>query len=395
MKQILEGVRVLDVTRYVAGPVCTALLADLGADVIRIEPPGGGEDRTPLPFAEGFHGGVGFTQTNRNKRGVTLNLATERGKAVFERLLGNADIVVANLPVQTVKSLGLSYERLAKVKPDIIFVHLTTFGTAGPYAERLGFDAIAQVMSGLTHLSGDPGRPMKSQAAWVDMATGFIAAFGAMSALRHRDRTGEGQRIEANLLQTALFVGNYFLIDQAFNHYDRQGTGNRAQSGGPADLVRTKDGWVYMVALGNPMFRRWARLVGREEALVNDPRFVSDESRAEHGEVLSEVASQWASRYTTAEVLEELARAKIPAGPLLTPQQALDDPHIASALLQHVAVDGLSSPVPFVRPPASFSATPASIRSGPPRAGADNETVLGEAGYSPTEIAALRDAGII
>lgn len=395
MANLLEGVRVLDVTRYVAGPVCTALLSDLGADVIRIEPPGGGEDRTPLPFAEGFHGGVGFTQTNRNKRGLTLDLASERGKEVFKRLLKTADIVVANLPPASVRSLGLEYERLAAVKPDIIFLHLTTFGTTGPFADRLGFDAIAQVMSGTTHLSGDPDKPMKSAAAWVDMATGFLGAYGLMAALRHRDLTGEGQRVETNLLQTAMTVSNYFLIDEAFNHYGRVGTGNRAQSGGPADLIRTKDGWVYMVALGNPMFKRWARMVGREEELLADPRFTSDESRAENGGALSAIAAEWAETRTTAEALAELARFKIPAGPLLTPAQVLRDPQITEVYMENVPVEGLLKPVPFVRPPVTFSKTPGQIKAGPPRAGQHNDELLGEAGFTADEIEALRAGNVI
>lgn len=394
MANLLEGVRVLDVTRYVAGPVCTALLSDLGADVIRIEPPGGGEDRTPLPFAEGFHGGVGFTQTNRNKRGLTLDLASERGQVVFKKLLQTADIVVANLPPSSVRSLGLEYEQLAAIKPDIIFLHLTTFGTAGPFADRLGFDAIAQVMSGTTHLSGEPEKPMKSAAAWVDMATGFLGAYGLMAALRHRDLTGEGQQVETNLLQTAMTVSNYFLIDEAFNQYDRVGTGNRAQSGGPADLIRTRDGWVYMVALGNPMFKRWTKMIGREE-LQADPRFLSDESRAENGEALTTVANEWAMQRTTAEALEELARFKIPAGPLLSPGQVLKDPQINEVYMQNVSVDGLSKPVPFVRSPVSFSKTPAQIRSGPPSPGAHSNELLLEAGFSTAEIASLRDEKVI
>ena len=395
MAGILDDVRILDVTRYVAGPVATALLADMGADVIRIEPPGGGEDRTPLPYRQGFHGGVGFTQAGRNKRGLTLDLASEKGRAVFDRLLATADIVFANLPRKSVRSLGLDYERLVTVKPDIIFVHMTTFGSDGPYADRLGFDAIAQVMSGLTHISGDPGKPMKNNSAWVDMSTGFISAMGAIAALRHRDRTGEGQKVEANLLQTALTVGNYFLIDQHFNRYDRGGTGNRAQSGGPADLIRTRDGWVYLVALGNPMFKRFARMVGREEELLADPRFANDESRADHGEALSEVATSWAKDYTTAEALEILAKNNIPAGPLLTPQQALDDPHVKDQFLQDVDVDGLPMPVPFIKPPATFSRTPATIRKGPPRPGEDNDLILAEVGYSANEIDALRAEKVI
>lgn len=395
MAGILDGVRILDVTRYVAGPIATALLSDLGADVIRIEPPGGGEDRTPLPFAEGFHGGVGFTQAGRNKRGITLDLASEKGREIFDRLLLTADIVFANLPRKSVKSLGLDYERLASVKKDIILVHMTTFGSDGPYADRLGFDAIAQVMSGLTYISGDPDKPMKHNSAWVDMSTGFLAAFGALGALRHRDATGEGQLVEGNLLQTAMTVGNYFLVDQHFNKFDRVGTGNRAQSGGPADLIQTKDGWVYMVALGNPMFKRFARMMGKEEELVSNPLYANDESRAEHGDALSAVVTEWARQYTNAEVLEILAKNNIPAGPLLSPQQALDDPHVQDQFVVEVPVEGLSKPVPFIKPPVTFSKTPGVIRKGPPRPGEDNDAILAEAGYSADEIAALKDEKVI
>jgi len=394
MTGMLDGIRVLDVTRFVAGPAATVLLADLGAEVIRIESPGGAEDRGTLPFKEGFHGGVGFTQLGRNKRGVSIDLASEKGRAVFDRLLATADIVVANLPRKTASALGLDYERMAAIKPDIIFVHLTTFGNDGPYADRLGFDAIAQVMSGLTHISGEPGKPMKHNSAWVDMSTGFLAAFGAMAALHHRNRTGEGQKVETNLLQTAMTVGNYFLFDQFFNQTDRVGTGNRAQSGGPADLIQTKDGWVYMVALGDPMFRRFMRMIGRED-LIGDPRFANDELRADNGAVLSEIVTQWARRYSNAEILPILEANRIPAGPLLTPQEALDDPHVRDQFLVDVPVEGLSKPVPYVKPPVTFSKTPGTIRKGPPRAGEDGDAVLKEAGFSDEEIAGLRADGVI
>jgi crotonobetainyl-CoA:carnitine CoA-transferase CaiB-like acyl-CoA transferase len=393
MAGILDGVRILDVTRFVAGPAATALLADMGADVIRIEPPGGADDRTTLPIAEGFHGGVGFTQLGRNKRGITLDLSKDQGRAVFDRLLATADIVFCNMPRRPVKSLGLDYERLCEVKPDIIFVHMTTFGSEGPYADRLGFDAIAQVMSGLVHISGEEGKPMKQNSAWVDMSTGFLAALGAVAALRHRDATGEGQKVETNLMQTALSVGNYFLFDQHFNNTNRVGTGNRAQSGGPADLIRTKDGWVYMVALGDSMFRRFMRMIGREE-LIGDPRFASDESRAEHGAFLSEAATAWAVHYTNAEILPILEANNIPAGPLLTPQQALDDPHIKEQFLVDVPL-GLSKPAPFVRSPVSFSKSASSIRKGPPTAGEHNDEVLLGAGFTSKDIAQLRADSII
>jgi crotonobetainyl-CoA:carnitine CoA-transferase CaiB-like acyl-CoA transferase len=385
---ILTGLRVLDITRYVAGPIATALLADLGADVIHIEPPGGGEDRRILPIDDEFHAGAGFTQCNRNKRGLALDLASDRGKEAFRRVLATSDVVVANLPQRAVRSLGLDYETLRSMKPDVIMLHLTTFGGKGPYADRLGFDAIAQVMCGLTHLSGEPGKPMKNAGAWVDMATGFLGAFGVLAALQHRMRTGEGQLVEANLLQTALTVSNYFLIEQHFNEYDREASGNRAQSGGPADLLPTKDGWVYAVALGDPMFKRFMSMIGCTD-LIADPRFLTDELRAEHGADLTAIASQWSSSLSTEAALAELAANRIPAGPLLTPREAMLDPHIAGHILKDVDIEGLSRSTPFVRPPVTFSKTPGEIRQGPPRPGQDTRTILSECGLSDAEIETL------
>ncbi|QQN75275.1 CaiB/BaiF CoA-transferase family protein [Croceicoccus sp. YJ47] len=393
MTGALEGVRILDVTRFVSGPISTALLSDMGADVIRVEQPGGAEDRTTLPIDEGFHGGVGFTQLARNKRGVTIDLAKPQGRAIFDRLLASADVVVVNMPRRPTRALGLDYDRLRSVKPDIIVGHLTTFGSTGPYADRLGFDAIAQVMSGLVAISGDEGRPMKQNSAWVDMSTGFLMALGIVAALRHRDLTGEGQLVETNLMQTALTVGNYFLFDQALNKSERAGTGNRAQSGGPADLIQTKDGWVYMVALGEPMFRRFMTMIGRED-LIGDPRFANDELRAENGAELSRVVTAWSKQYTNADIMQILEENRIPSGPLLTPQEALEDPHFNAVFYQDVDV-GLSQPAPYVKSPIGFSATPSSIRKGPPRPGENNLDVLREAGMSDQEIADAKESGVI
>jgi crotonobetainyl-CoA:carnitine CoA-transferase CaiB-like acyl-CoA transferase len=394
MTQLLQGIRVLDVSRYVAGPMCSALLADLGADVIRVEQPGGADDRTALPLDPAYHGGAGFLQVNRNKRGLTLDISRDRGRAVFDRLLPTADIVVANVPHETLEVLGLSYDRLVSVRSDIILVHITAFGEEGPYADRLGFDGIAQVMCGLTYLGGEPGKPMKSPGAWVDMSTSFIGAFGAMAALRHRDLTGEGQKVSANLFQTALTVNNYFLMEQHLEQKDRAALGNRAPSGAPADLLPTKDGNIFLAVLGNPMFRRFARMIGQQD-LSGDPRFSSDGARAAHGELLSEIAAEWSSKLTTAEALAALEGNKLPAGPLLSPQQVLDDPHVRQAMLTELNVDGLLKAVPYVRPPASFSKTPGQIVSGPPAPGQDCDAVLSEVGYTPADIEELRALGLI
>jgi len=394
MSKVLDGVRVLDVTRYVAGPICSAQLGDLGAEVIHVENVGGAEDRSPLPVAANYQGGAGFIQCNRSKMGLSLDLTREEGKAILRKLVAVSDILVANMPRQATASLGIDYETLRAIKPDIIMVHITSFGE-GPYADRVGFDAIAQVMCGGTHLSGREGDPMKSAAAWVDMTTGNHATIGVLAALLHRRATGQGQKIEVNLLQSALSVTNYFILEEHLTKAGRVGTANRAPSGAPCDLIPTRDGAVYVAVLGNPMFKRLAGLIGKPE-LTQDPRFLNDELRATNGEILSRMTADWAADKTTHEALRQLAASRIPAGPLLRPDQVLEDEHVkAAGFVKYIDVHGIGKPVPFITPAYRLSATPATIEVGPPLPGEHTDEILKRLGYSVAEIAKLRNGGIV
>ena len=392
--KLLQGIRVIDLSRYVAGPMAGALLADLGADVIRVEPPGGAEDRMPLPVGQSFPGGAGFIQTGRNKRGLGLDITTPSGRSVLDRLIATADILIVNLAPAALHALGLGDRQLRAAKLDLVILHLTAFGTEGPMADRVGFDAIAQMMSGLPFISGDPERPMKSAAAWVDMATGFLGAFAIMTALRQRDRTGQGSTVEVDLMRTALTVGNYFMIEQAFGRGDRVGTANRAPSGGPADLLKTTDGHVYLAVLGNAMFARFARLIGRTD-LTGDARFASDALRADHGVLLSEIAAEWTSRRTTDAALAAFAAARLPAGPLLSFAAILADPVLSQTHLRWTKVAGLPHSVPYVRCPVSFVGADEEDWSGPPLPGAHTDALLAELGYATAEVDALRAARTI
>jgi crotonobetainyl-CoA:carnitine CoA-transferase CaiB-like acyl-CoA transferase len=395
MTKVLENIRVIDITRYVAGPICTAQLADLGAEVIHVENVGGAEDRSPLPVDPDYPGGAGFIQVNRNKKGLELDLTCDSGQAILHKLVASSDILVANIPNRAAIALGIDYDSLRKIRPDIIFVHITTFGNEGPYANRTGFDAIAQVMSGATYLSGWPDQPMKSGAAWVDMTAGNHAAMGALAALLHRNSTGKGQKVEVNLLHSALSITNYFLMEEALTGIGRVGIGNRAPSGGPADLIKTLDGAVYIATLGNPMFARFARMIGKPQ-IIDDPRFSKDELRAEHGVLLSEMATSWAEDKTTAQALELLAEHRIPAGPMLKPEEVLRDEHVLSAgFLQDVDVPGLKSPVPFITPPYRLSESPATIEAGPPMAGEHTDSILQGLGYTSEQIQELRANSVI
>ena len=391
---VLEGVRVLDFGRYIAGPFCATLLADLGADVIRVERIDGGEDRSVYPVTETGDGAL-FLQMNRNKRGITLDVKTKGGADVLRRLAATADVVVANLPEDTLRDMGLDYESLRAIRPDIILTSISAFGPEGPYAGRVGFDGIGQAMSGAVWMSGQPGAPMKSFASWVDFMTAFSASQATLAALFQRSRTGEGQEVRASLFATALTVMNFPLIEQALIGADRQATGNRAQSGGPSDVVRTRDGFIIIQVIGAPLFRRWARLIG-EPHWLDDPRFATDALRSDNGAILSERTAAWAANFTTAEALDALAKARLPAGPVLSPQQLLDDPHVKGArMMEPMDYPGAPAPVPLVMSSALLTATPQALSRRAPLLGEHTDEVLGALNYSPEEIEVFRAEGAV
>ena len=394
MAGVLDGIRVLDFGRYVAGPWCAALLGDLGADVIRVEKRAGSEDRFVGPVGEGGEGAL-FLQTNRNKRGLTLDPMKPAGREVVRRLITTADVVVANLPPQTLRAMGLDWETLSALRPTLVLTTISAFGGGGPYAERLGFDGIGQAMSGSMYLSGHPGEPMKAYVPWVDFGTAGLAAFATLGALYARRTTGRGQHVEASLLSTALSVANAALVEQRVRKLDRVATGNRSQIAGPSDAFRTRDGWLLAQVIGQPLFARFAELVG-EPALARDPRFADDDARGRNGALLSERMGRWCAERTTADALAALERAQIPAGPVYSPEQALQDPHVrAAGLLRETDFPGLPIPAPISATPVRFSATPAGVRARAPLLGEHTDAILRELGYGPADLAELRAGGVI
>lgn len=388
---VLSGIRVLDFGRYIAGPFCASLLADLGADVIRIEKLSGSEDRFLSPVTPQGDGAL-FMQMGRNKRGMTLNPMKAEGREVVRRLVATADVVVANLPPETLKAMGLDYESLCQIRPDIILTLITAFGSGGPYSDRVGFDGLGQAMSGAMYMSGTPGQPTKSYAPFIDFGTASLSAYGTMAALYERQKTGRGQVVEASLFSTALTLMNGTTIEQDALSLNRQATLNRSQTSAPADTFRTRDGWVLVQSVGGPLFERWVQLMG-EPHWLEDPRFKDDISRGDHGEIISERLARWCAERTSAQVLEEMEAARLPAGPVMSLQDVLDDPHVAAAgLFQRVDYPGLQRPAPVMTPPVKLSATPASIRQRPPTLGEHTDSILTELGYSKAEITALREA---
>lgn len=394
MTGVLAGVRVLDVGRYIAGPFCAAMLGDLGADVIRVERVGGGEDRWVTPVAQGGEGAL-FLQVNRNKRSLALDLGTPAGQEVLRRQVARADVVVANMPPQTLCKLGLDYESLRAVRPDIILTVATAFGAGGPLSDKVGFDGVAQAMSGAVHLSGPPGQPSKLMASYVDFGTALACAFGTLAALYERRSSGLGQVVEGSLLGTALMVANNALIEQAVLELDRVSTGNRSPLAAPSDIFAVRDGWIIVQVIGDPMFRRLARLLG-QPGLAEQPCYGSDQERGDNGAALSALMAGWCASRGRGETLAALEAANIPCGPVYAPREVLDDPHVrASGAFAHVGFPGLAGSAPIARSPASLSRTPPQAARRAPLLGEHTSAILSESGYSPGEIAELQAAGIV
>jgi crotonobetainyl-CoA:carnitine CoA-transferase CaiB-like acyl-CoA transferase len=396
---VLTGLRVLDFGRYIAGPWCAALLGDLGADVIRIEKRGGSEDRYIVPLTKNSDGSDGdgamFMQMNRNKRSLTLDPMRPKGRTIAHRLIETADVVIANLPAQTLKDMGLDYPTISAVNPRVILTTVSAFGSEGPYANRVGFDGIAQAMCGAAYLSGAPGQPTRAYTAWVDFGTASLSAFGTMAALAAREQTGRGQIVEGTLLGTALTFFNFHLIEQQQLQLNRTASLNRGQGAGPSDIFRAKDGWLLVAVNGQPLFKRWARLMGEEDWL-SDPRFASDQLRGDNGAVLSERMARWCAERTVAQAIKELEAARIPAGPVYSPQQALDDPHVkVGKFFQTVDFPGVTKPVPLARTPVRLSETPGEISFRAPLLGEHTDEILGTLGYGKSEIESFRKEGVI
>ena len=398
MARPLEGIRVIDFGRYIAGPFCGALLADFGAEVIRVEKRDGREDRTLVSLGETPEGapreGAMFLQMNRNKKSLTLDPGSEAGRDVMRRLIKSSDVVIANLPGQTLKAMGLDYDSVSSVNPRAIVAVVSAFGLEGPYAERVGFDGVAQAMSGAVQFAGTPEQPVRAAAPYVDFGTASLLALGVMAALRSRDQTGRGQLVEGALLRTALTFFSGMLIEEAVLNLEREPTLNRSQTAGPSDIFRTKDGWITVAVNGDPLFRRVARLIGAPE-WIEDPRFASDKTRGDNGAVISARVSEWCASRTSAEAIAAFEGARVPAGPVYTMRETLADPHVrAGGFFQEIEFPGIGR-APVAATPVKLHATPGEVRERAPLLGEHNEEILRELGYSDAEIKKLIADGTV
>ncbi len=401
MAALLSGIRVLDFGRYIAGPYCAAILAEYGADVIRIEKRSGGEDRFIAPIAEGGEGGM-FLQMNRNKRCLTLDPTAEAGRSVVKRLVAGADVVVANLPEPALKAMGLDFPTLSAINPRIILVTSSAFGAEGPMAKNVGFDGVAQAMSGAIYMTGEPEQPFRAAVNWVDFGTALHCAMGTFAALMARSQTGRGQIVSGSLLSTAVSFANSAMIEQKIVAPNRIPSGNRGQTSAPVDVLKTLDGWILIQVVGQPLYERWAKLMLADAADVDDvdwlkdPRFANDELRGLHGKLISARAAAWCAQRSSEQAIKALGDAKIPCGPVLSPQQALDHPQMHAAGLFHpTAFPGMQGLAPIARVAVSLSDTPKVAIHRAPVLGEHTDAILQELGYSRSEIDAMRQNEVI
>jgi crotonobetainyl-CoA:carnitine CoA-transferase CaiB-like acyl-CoA transferase len=291
--------------------------------------------------------------------------------------------------------MGLDYETLRSIKEDIIVSTVTCFGSGGPFSDRVGFDGLAQAMSGAMHMTGPEGLPTRNATPYVDFCTGSLLGMATLAALRHRDLTGDGQELEGALLKTAMTIANATLIEQDQLQLHREASHNQGQTAAPSDTFETSNGLVLVSVIGNYQFARWAKLVGRPE-LADDPRFHNDEGRGNHRHEICGVMSDWCADKTTEDVLLALAELKIPGAPVLTPQQTLDHPHVeALGFLERVDYPTATKGVPISQFPVTMTESPGVIRRRAPELGEHTDEVLLELGYSSSTIAEFRSDRII
>jgi len=400
----LEGIRVFDLTRILAGPSCTQMLADLGADVIKIERAGAGDDTRKFapPFitdeaGEDTSESAYFCAANRNKRSVTLDIAKPEGQALAKKLIASSHVLVENFKTGGLAKYGLGYDDLKDEFPGLIYCSITGFGQTGPYALRPGYDVLIQAMSGMMSVTGEPdGEPMKSAIPVADLMAGMYAGVAINAAIRHLERTGEGQQIDIGMLDVMVA----FSTVQGMN-YLATGTvpkrlGNAHPNIVPYQAFKTADGDMILAVGNDSQFQRFCAVAGKPE-LAEDPRFATNGQRLANRDVIVPIVQDLIAAKPTQFWLDALEENSISGGPINKLDQVFADPHVQARGMR-IEMDHpvTGAKVPLINSPMKLSGTPTEARMAPPTLGQHTDEVLGEVlDMSADEIAALRERGIV
>jgi crotonobetainyl-CoA:carnitine CoA-transferase CaiB-like acyl-CoA transferase len=386
----LDGIRVIDLSRVIAGPWCGALLADLGADVIKVEDTGpGDESRTWPPHKDGE--AAAYLLFNRNKRGIALDLKTPEAVEVVKRLVKDADVVIENFRTGTMESFGLGYDVLGEINPRLIYCSVSAFGRTGPRKDSPGYEALMQAFSGIMSITGEPGgQPVRAGVSFLDLTTGILCALGVSNAIIQRGKTGLGQRVDGSLLETAVsllaFHAEGYLLTGALPR--ALGSGHPSLS--PYRNFKCRDGqWIFIAAANDRFWQKLARALGLTD-LAADPRFEKNQGRVANRAELEGILEKTIGGLDREVLLKRLEEADVPATPVNTVDQVMNDPQTAErGIVQRVTHPKLGE-IPVVGTPLHFSRMSPGVRTAAPLRGEHTDTVLASLGYSPDEIKQLR-----
>ncbi len=394
----LKGLRVFDLTRVLAGPTCAQMLGDLGADVVKIERPGAGDDTRGFapPFMPGTKESAYFTGVNRNKQSVTLDISQKEGQEIALKLIADCDIFVENFKVGALTKYGLGYEQMHAKFPRLIYCSITGFGQTGPYAPRPGYDSLIQGMGGVMSLTGEPdGLPQKVGVPVADLFAGLYGCIGILAALRHRDLTGQGQQIDIGMLDTSVA----WLANQGMNYLatgeNPARLGNQHPNIVPYQVFPTADGYMVLSVGNDPTFKRFCEAFSLTH-LLEDKRFATNAARVENRQLVTDTLTPVMKQHPTLWWIEQLEALKIGCGPINTLEQVFSDPHVVARGMVLEMPTPTGTPVKVIANPVKLSETPADYRIAPPLLGQHTDAILGERlGLDAAALVALREKGVI
>jgi crotonobetainyl-CoA:carnitine CoA-transferase CaiB-like acyl-CoA transferase len=391
----LENIRIVDLSRVLAGPFCGALLGDLGADVIKVEEPhGGDESRTWPPHQDGE--AAGYLVNNRNKRGISVDLKSPEGVEIVRRLVREADVLIENFRTGTMEEFGLGYDALAAINPRLIYCSVSAFGRTGPRASGAGYEALMQAFSGIMSITGEAGGPpVRCGVSFLDLTTGILCALGVVAALQHRERTGRGQRVDASLLETAVGLLNFQAEGYLLKNVVPQALGSGHPALSPYRNFRCGDGqWIFIAGANDRLWKRITTALGLAD-MADDPRFATNVERVKHRHVLEARLEAAIAAHDREQVLKMLEEAGVPATPVNTVDQVLNDPQTAARPVIRQMDHPKLGTIPVVGMPLTFSDIDPGIRRHAPMHGEHTDQVLGELGFPQVDIGALRARKVV